>query len=64
MANICTVATNFLKYCTDSADGMASALGASASGVNCAAVEGRVCTVSGLFLGWAIALGFKFMGIG
>ena len=58
------MATNFLKYCTDGADGMASALGAGVSGVNCAAVEGRMCTFSGLFLGWAVALGFKFMGIG
>ena len=58
------MATNFLKYCTGSADGMTSALGAGASGVNCVVVEGRMCTVSGLFLGWAVALGFKFMGIG
>ena len=58
------MATNFLKYCTCSADGMASALGAGALGVNCADGEGRMCTVSGLFLGWAVALGFKFMGIG
>ena len=43
---------------------MASALGAGASGVNCAAGEGRMFTVNGLFLGWAVALGFKFMGIG
>ena len=58
------MATNFLKYCTGGADGMASALGAGASGVNCATVEGRMCTVSGLFLGLAVALRFKFMGIG
>ena len=58
------MATNFLKYCTGGVDGMASALGAGASGVNCAAVEGRMCTISGLFLGWAVALRFKFMGIG
>ena len=58
------MATNFLKYCIGSADGMTSGLGAGASGVNCATVEGRMCTVNGLFLGWAVALGFKFMGIG
>ena len=58
------MATNFLKYFTCSADGMTSALGASASGVNCAAIEGRMCNVSGLFFGWVVALGFKFMGIG
>ena len=63
MANICIVATNFLKYCTGSANKMASTLGAGALGVNYAAVEGRMCTVSGLFLGWAVAPGFKFMGI-
>ena len=43
---------------------MTSALGAGALGVNYAAGEGRMCTVSGLFLDWAVALGFKFMGIG
>ena len=64
VANICTVATNFLKYCIGSAVGMASALGAGALGVNCVVVEGRMRTVNGLFLGWAVALGFKFMGIG
>ena len=31
------MATNFLKYCTGSADGIDSALGAGASGVNCVA---------------------------
>ena len=37
----------------------------------CSACEGRIYTGlgedavgSGLFLGWAMALGFKFMGIG
>ena len=53
-----------MKYCIGSADGMASALGVGASGVNCVAGEGRMCTVSELFLGGAVALGFKFMGIG
>ena len=58
------MATNFSKYCTGSVDGMASALGAGASSVNCPAGEGRMCTISGLFFCWAVALGFKFMGIG
>ena len=39
---------------------MDSALGACASGVNCAA--GKIYTGSGLFLGWAVALGYKYMG--
>ena len=58
------MATNFLKYFTCSANGMTSALGAGALGVNRAAVKGRMCTVSGIFFGWVVALGFKFMGIG
>ena len=32
--------------------------------MDCAAGEGRMCTGSGLFLGWAVALGSIFMGIG
>ena len=35
------MATNFLKYCTSSADGMALAIGV--SGVECAAGVGRMC---------------------
>ena len=43
-----------MKYCTGSADGMDSALGAGALGVDCAVGEGRMCTGSGLFLGWEV----------
>ena len=63
--------TNFLKYCTGSADGMDSALGAGASGVVYASGVGKMYTWSkedaagsGLFLGWAMAPGYRFMGIG
>ena len=68
VAKAWTVATNFLKLCTGSADRMDSALGAGASGVNCAA--DRIYTGfweeaagSGLSLGWAMVLGSKSMGI-
>ena len=39
------MATNFLKFCTSSADGLASVVGASC--VKCAAGLGRMCTWSG-----------------
>ena len=39
------MATNFLKYCTCSADGMALAVGV--SGVECAAGVGKTCIRSG-----------------
>ena len=59
MAKFLTKVTNFLKYCTGSADGIDSALGAGASGVNCAA--GMIYTRSregasgsGLFVAWAV----------
>ena len=32
--------------------------------VECGAGVGRMCTGSGLCLGWAVALGSKFIGIG
>ena len=35
-----------------------------ALGVACGAGVGRMLTGSGLFLGWAVALGSKFLGIG
>ena len=54
------MATTFLRFCRAGSDGMAFAVGA--SGVNC--VVGRILTGSGLFLGWAVALGSKFIGIG
>ena len=40
---------------------MAFAVGV--SGVACGASVGRMWTGSGLFLGWTVALRFKFMGI-
>ena len=67
------MATNFLKFFSIGSDGVAFMVGA--SGVNCAAgvgcAAGRVYTGSredaagsGLFLGWAMAPGYRFMGIG
>ena len=63
------MATNFLKYYTGSADGMALAVGFSF--VNCAAGLGRMCTWSregaagnGLLGAWAVELGFNFVGNG
>ena len=57
-----TVATNFLRFCrAGSVNGMAFAGGV--SGVACGAGVGRMLTSSGLFLGWAMAIGSKFMGI-
>ena len=41
---------------------MAFAVGV--SGVTCGAGVGRMWIGSGLFLGWTVALGSKFMGIG
>ena len=61
MENICIEATNFLRFCrAGSVNGMAFAVGV--SGVACGAGVGRMWTGSGLFLGWAMALGSKFMG--
>ena len=62
MAKAWTKATNFLKFCTCCAAGVALLVGV--SGVSCAADVGKTCTGSGLFLGWAMAHGSKFMGIG
>ena len=57
------MATSFLRFCkAGSVNGMAFAGGV--SGVACDAGVGRMLTSSGLFLGWAVALGSKFMGIG
>ena len=47
-----------------SCDELALALAVGVLGVYCATGEGRMCTGNGLFLGWAVALGSKFMGIG
>ena len=63
--------TNFLKFCRAGNARLALALEARFLDVDCAAGEGRIYTRSGedaagsgLFLGWAMALGSKFMGIG
>ena len=56
------MATNFLKFFSIGSDGVAFIVGA--LGVDCAAGEGSMCTGRGLFLGLAVALGSKFMGIG
>ena len=63
------MATNFLKYCIGSANGMALAVGV--LGVDCAASLGRMCTWSrkgavgsGLLVAWVVALGSNFVGSG
>ena len=63
------MATNFLKFCSMAASGLDLALGAVgfefAAGGGCIytrSAEGG--TSSGLFLGWAVALGSKSMGFG
>ena len=68
------MATNFLMFCsTGITDGVAFVVGVlgvdCAAGVICAAGRvyngfGEDAVGSGLFLGWALALGSKFMGIG
>ena len=61
VAKVWTVATSFLRFCRAGSDGVAFMVGA--LGVACGAGVGRMLTGSGLFLGWAVALGSKFMGI-
>ena len=57
------MATNFLKFFSIGSDGVAFMVGASGVGkMYTWSVEGA--TSSGLFWGWAVALGIKFMGIG
>ena len=56
------MATNLLKFCMVGNDGLDLALGASAAGFEFAAGVGSMYTGSGLFCGWAVALGSKFMG--
>ena len=47
------MATNFMIFCsTSSVDEVAFMVGV--LGVDCAAEVGRMCTGSGLFLGWAV----------
>ena len=43
-------------------DGLELALGASAAGFDFAAGVGSMYIGSGLFFGWAVALGSKYMG--
>ena len=70
VAKACTVATNFLNFCrTGNAIDVAFVVGV--LGVGCVAGEGRIytwsvegATGSGLLVAWAVAVGFKFMGIG
>ena len=54
------MATNFLKFCMAGSARLALALaGAGSSCIGC--VTGKIYTGSGLLLGWAVALGSKFM---
>ena len=62
MAKLCTEATNLLKFGMAGNDGLDLALGAGAAGFEFAASVGSMYTVSGLFWGWVVALGSKFMG--
>ena len=71
MANLCTEATNLLKFCMACSDGLDLPLGAGASDVGCGAGEGRIYTWSvegaigsGHLVAWAVAVGFSFKGIG
>ena len=71
MANLCTKATNLLKFCMACSDGLDLPLGAGVSDVGCDAGEGRIYTWSveggtgsGHLVAWAVAVGFCFKGIG
>ena len=57
------MATNVLEFCRA---GIAhwEAFVVGVLGVDCAAGEDSMCNGRGLFLGLAVALGSKFMGIG
>ena len=56
------MATNFLRLFKACSARLALALATGVLGWDCDAGEGRIYTGSGLFLGWVVALGFKFMG--
>ena len=64
------MATNFVMFCSTSSDGVSFVGGASrvlcwdwaAGRIYTWSVEGA--TGSGLLVAWAVAVGFKFMGIG
>ena len=58
-------------FCSTSSDWLDLALGAGAAGFDFSAGVGSMytwssegATANGLFWGWAVALGFNFMGIG
>ena len=54
------MATNLFKFFSIGSDGLDFLVGA--LGIGCAAGRGSMCTGSGLFWGWAVALGSKFIG--
>ena len=58
------MATNFLNFCMADNDGLDLALGVGAAGFEFVAGVGSMYTGSGLFWGWAVALGSKSMGFG
>ena len=58
------MATNFLKLFKAGSASLALALATGVLGWDCDAGEGRIYIGSGLFLGWVVALRFKFMGFG
>ena len=61
VAKACTLATNFLNFFMAGSDGLDLALGAGAAGFEVAAGVGSMYIGSGLFWGWAVALGSKYM---
>ena len=70
MANLCTEATNLLKFCMACSDGLDFMVGA--SGVLCWDWDaGRIYTWSvegaignGLLVAWVVVVGFNYVGIG
>ena len=56
------MATNLLKFCMAGSDELDLALGADAAGFEFVTGAGSMYTGSGLFWGWVMALGSKFMG--
>ena len=57
------MATNVLKFCRAGIENWVAFV-VGVSGVACGSNVGRMLTGSGLFLGWAMTLRSKFMGIG
>ena len=71
MAKLCTEAANLLKFCMACSNGLDLPLGAGAAGFDFAAGVGSMytwsaegATGSGLFLSWAVVVGFNSVGIG